>query len=138
MCPMSGGSHRPQKRELILVIDDEPSVADALKMILEDHGFGVVVAPTGREGIERACRAGFSVTITDLRLPDIDGLDVIGAIRERGAGGSIILITAYGTPDIFARARDRGAIGVIPKPFSPSDIIQLITDALKKHEAADS
>ena len=97
--------------ERVLVIDDEPSVADALRVILEDEGFAVVVASTGREGLEQAGRAAFRVTITDLRLPDMDGLEVLGAFRERGLGGAVILITSYGTPEIIARARDLGADG---------------------------
>ena len=114
----------------VLVIDDEPSVADALRVILEDEGFAVAVAASGREGIEQARRSEFLVTITDLRLPDMDGLEVLGTCREGGVGGALILITSYGTPEIFARARDLGAAGVIAKPFRPSEILQLIAAAL--------
>ena len=115
----------------VLVIEDEPSVADALRVILEDKGFAVVVAANGRDGIEQALRAPFSVTVTDLRLPDMDGLEVIGVFREGGLGGAAILITSHGTPDIFARARDLGAFGVIAKPFLPSEILRLIAAALE-------
>ena len=115
----------------VLVIEDEPSVADALRVILEDKGFAVVVAANGRDGIEQALRAPFSVTVTDLRLPDMDGLEVIDAFREGGLGGAAILITSHGTPDTFARARDLGVVGVIAKPFLPSDILQLIAAALE-------
>ncbi|HLM56957.1 MAG TPA: response regulator [Pyrinomonadaceae bacterium] len=123
--------------ERVLVIDDEPSVADALRMIMEDEGFAVVVAASGREGLEQARRARFRVTITDLRLPDMDGLEVLGAFREGGVGGSVILITSYGTPEILARARDLGAVGVIAKPFLPSEILKLVAAALGRREACD-
>jgi DNA-binding response OmpR family regulator len=116
----------------ILVIDDEPSVADALKLILEDQGFVVVVASTGRDGIEHARRARFALTITDLRLPDMDGLDVIAAFREEGTGGGVILITSHCTPEICARASELGAAGVVAKPFLPSEIIRLVTAALRR------
>jgi DNA-binding NtrC family response regulator len=132
---MSCVCHHVENKTQVLVIDDEPSVADALRIILEDQCFGVVVAHTGREGIERACRAPFGVIITDLRLPDIDGLEVIGALR---AGGPVILITSHGTPEIFARARERGAYGIITKPFLPSDIIRLVTAALDARRDADA
>jgi len=115
----------------VLVIEDEPSVADALRVILEDKGFAVVVAASGRDGIEQALRAPFSVTVTDLRLPDIDGLEVIDAFREGGLGGAAILITSHGTPDVFELARGLGAVGVIAKPFPPSEILQLIAAALE-------
>ncbi|HYP52531.1 MAG TPA: response regulator, partial [Pyrinomonadaceae bacterium] len=68
------GAGRPR----ILVIDDEESVRDALTLILEDEGFTVVSASAGREGIELARGSVFDLTITDLRLPDISGLDVLG------------------------------------------------------------
>ena len=122
----------------VLVIDDEPSVADALRVILEDEGFAVAVAASGREGIEEARRAPFLVTITDLRLPDMDGLQVIGAFSRAGVGGALILITSYGTPDILARARDLGAVGFIAKPFLPSEILQLVAAALEGRGACDS
>lgn len=118
------------KRGRVLIIDDEPSVADALRVILEDEGFSVSVAANGRDGIAEARRASFGVTVTDLRLPDMDGLEIIGAFREGGLGGALILITSYGTPETFKRARELGAAGIIAKPFLPSDIIQLITAAL--------
>ena len=121
----------------VLVIDDEPSVADALRVILEDEGFAVVVAANGRDGIEQARRAPFGVTITDLRLPDIDGLEVITAFREGGLGGAAILITSHGTPDILARARALGVAGVIAKPFLPSEILQLIDSALERRDACE-
>jgi DNA-binding NtrC family response regulator len=121
----------------VLIIDDEPSVADALRVILEDEGFAVVVAANGRDGIEQARRAPFSVTVTDLRLPDMDGLEVIGAFREGGLGGAAILITSHGTPDTFARARDLGVVGVIAKPFLPADILQLIASALESRGACE-
>lgn len=121
----------------VLVIDDEPSVADALRVILEDHGFAVVVAANGRDGIAQARSGPFSVTVTDLRLPDMDGLEVIGAFREGGLGGVAILITSYGTPEIFARASDLGVAGVIAKPFPPSELLQLIAAVLEGREACE-
>ncbi|HEX8560733.1 MAG TPA: response regulator [Pyrinomonadaceae bacterium] len=121
----------------VLVIDDEPSVADALRVILEDEGFAVAVAASGREGLEQARRLAFHVTITDLRLPDMDGLEVLGAFRDGGVGGAVILITSYGTPEILARALDLGAVSFISKPFLPSDILRLITAALEGRAACD-
>lgn len=120
------------ERRRVLVIDDEPSVADALRVILEDEGFAVVVAANGRDGIAEARRTPFGVTVTDLRLPDMNGLEVIGAFRESSLGGAVILITSYGTPEILARARELGAAGIIAKPFPPSEILQLITATLGK------
>ena len=115
----------------ILVIDDETSVRDALRMILEDEGFEVVSASCGVEGVELARRSRFDLTITDLRLPDMSGLDVLSAVRFAGGGrGRAILISAHATREVCAEARTRGAVGVLHKPFPPSEILRLVADAL--------
>jgi DNA-binding NtrC family response regulator len=119
-----------KERYEILVIDDEPSVADALMLILEDRGYRVVVAKTGREAIEQSERNEFCLTITDLRLPDMTGFDVLHAIRRQNPQHQAILSTSHTTPEVFAEARDIGSVAVLPKPFQPSEILQLITDAL--------
>ena len=126
----AGGEVRAGAGFQVLVIDDEPSVADALRIILEDQGFGVVVAATGREGIEQSRRAAFAVIVTDLRLPDADGLDVITAVREGGRDVPVILITSHLTEEICEQARALGVECVAAKPFQPVEIIRLITKAL--------
>jgi DNA-binding response OmpR family regulator len=116
----------------ILIIDDERSVADALKLILESEGFGVTLAATGRDGIERARQRRFRLVITDLRLPDMSGLEVLQTIRAENSSCCVILITSYGTPEIWAEARGCGAVGTLDKPFSPSEIVRLITSVLER------
>ncbi len=122
--------HMRKDRIEVLVIDDEPSVGDALKMILEDHGFGVVAALTGREGLEHARRRLFDLIITDLRLPDMSGLDVMRVICDENEHSLCVLITSYVSPEISAEARACGAYEVLSKPFLPSDIIELVNVAL--------
>ncbi|HVF56354.1 MAG TPA: response regulator [Pyrinomonadaceae bacterium] len=121
-----------EKKGRILVIDDEPSVADALRLILEDQGFCVDVAATGRAGIERARQNHLSLSVTDLRLPDMSGFDVLTAILNHNPSAIVIVITSHGTPEIFAEARARGATGFLLKPFLPADILQQINAALKR------
>ena len=125
---------RPEKKIGVLVIDDEPSVGDALKLILDDNGYTAVVARTGRDGLEQVRRQRFDVTITDLRLPDMSGLDVLRAIRQEDANNLVIIITAYGTSEIIVELLRHGAIDVLSKPFFPSDILKLINGALGNRE----
>ena len=114
----------------VLVIDDEPSVADALRLILDDNGYAAVVARNGRDGLEEARKRRFDVTITDLRLPDMSGLDVLSAIRQADSNSLVIIITAYGTSEAVVELMSRGAVDVLPKPFFPSDILKAIEAAL--------
>jgi two-component system response regulator PilR (NtrC family) len=118
----------------VLVIDDEPSVADALKLILDDHGYRAVVARSGRDGLEQARKRQFDVTITDLRLPDMSGLDVLNAILKQDSDSLVIIITAYGTSEAIFELMSCGAVEVLPKPFFPSDILKVISTALQKRE----
>ncbi|MGB7621025.1 MAG: response regulator [Terriglobia bacterium] len=117
----------------ILVIDDEPSVVDAVKLILNDNGYDAVVAMTGHEGIEECEKARFDVTITDLRLPDMSGFDVLKWIRLKDPQSRVIIITSHSTPEVILEARKGGAVDVLPKPFSPKDLIQQVDRALATH-----
>jgi DNA-binding NtrC family response regulator len=114
----------------ILVIDDEQSVGDALSMVLGDHGYRVVVALNGRDGIELAKRDKFSVVITDLRLPDISGFDVLHCVKLNDSCCPVIIITAHPTPEVVAESKRLGALEVLSKPFFPSDLLLLINAGL--------
>jgi DNA-binding response OmpR family regulator len=118
-----------QKGE-VLVIEDERSVADALKMILEDSGYRVSTAVTGRDGIEEALRGQFCLTITDIGLSDMSGFDVIKAICRHKLQMHFIIITSHDSQHVMTEARSCGAAGVLLKPFVPSEILQLIRTTL--------
>jgi CheY-like chemotaxis protein len=116
----------------ILVIEDEPSVADALRIILIDKGYEVAVASTGRAGLALASRRRFDVVVSDVRLPDVTGLEVLDAVRQDESGCIVILITSQCTTKLLADARARGAFAVLQKPFPPRDVLRLIAAALSK------
>ena len=110
----------------ILIIDDEPSVGDALKLVLESQGYDVVLATNGHDGIDEARRRRFAFSVVDLFLTDTSGFQVIAGIRSLQPEIPIVLITAHGTPSIFAEAMKLGAVGALAKPFSPAEILKLI------------
>ena len=108
------------------MIDDAPSIIDALSIVLNDHGYKVKVALNGRDGLELADREQFSIVITDLRLPDISGLDVLRQVKVKNPDCPVIIITAHITPELIVEAKSLGAIEVLAKPFFPFDILSLI------------
>ena len=120
------------RKAVVLIIDDEPSIAEALGLILDDQGYQTVSARTGREGIEQAARRNFDITVTDLRLPDMSGLDVLNALRRKDKQIRVIVMTAHGTPEMVSELKARGAVEVLKKPFLPSDILGLIETILKE------
>ena len=124
-------SERSQDHECeVLIIEDERSVADALKIILEDNGYRVRSATTGRDGIQEALRGRFCLTITDVGLSDMSGFDVVKAICGHELEMHFIIITSNDSQSVMAEARNCGAAGVLLKPFHPSEILQLIKTTL--------
>ena len=116
----------------ILIVDDEPSVGDALKLVLEAQGYEVVLATNGHDGIDEARRRRFAFSVVDLFLTDITGFQVITGIRSLQPEIPIVLITAHGTPTVFAEAMKLGAVGALAKPFSPAEILELICSHLNR------
>ena len=118
------------KKFQVLIIEDDQSVADALKIVLEDSGYETVVAINARQGLEQACLRRFDLTITDVQLPDLSGLDVLTFLRKKGTEIPVIIITAHNTTEVIAEAMARGAFQVLPKPFLPSEILDLARRAI--------
>jgi DNA-binding NtrC family response regulator len=116
----------------VLIIEDDRTVADALKIIMEDDGFEAVVAMNAHQGIEQARLLRFDLTITDVQLPDMSGLDVLTILRKEDPIGPVIIITAHNTTEVITEAMARGAFHVLPKPFLPEEILDLARRAVAK------
>jgi DNA-binding NtrC family response regulator len=115
----------------ILVVDDDPVVGDALKLVLESDGYEVVLVEKGRDGIIQTGKVRFGIGIVDLFLSDTSGLQVIKSIRELDPEIMLILITGEGTPQAFSEARRLGVVGILTKPFRPADILQMVSRSLE-------
>jgi DNA-binding NtrC family response regulator len=116
----------------VLIIEDDRGVADALKLIMEDDGFETVVAINAQQGIEQSRLRRFDLTISDIQLPDMSGLDVLTTLRKKDAEPPFIIITAYLTPEVVTEAMARGAFHVLSKPFLPSEILDLARRAIAR------
>ena len=110
----------------VLIVDDEPSVGDALRLVLESNGYEVVLVTNGRDGIDQVRRGHFGFSVVDLFLTDISGFQVITGIRKHQPEIPIVLITAHGSEQVFAEAKKLGAVGALAKPFPPAEILKLI------------
>jgi two-component system NtrC family response regulator len=120
------------KSHPILIIDDEPSVGDALRLVLESSGYEVVLVTNGVDGIDQARTTRFGFSVVDLYLTDISGFQVIADLRNLQPQIPILLITAHGTPQVFDEAKRLGAVGALAKPFHPAEILKLIDCHLQK------
>ena len=114
----------------ILVIEDNVGTADSLRQVLEDEGHAVIAAATGGEGLALAAKRNCDVVLTDLKLPDLSGLDIVKRLRTVQAALPIILMTAHGTTDIAIEATRHGAFDYLLKPFEMPAMLHAIERAL--------
>ena len=119
-----------ENKQRILIVDDEPSVGDALRLVLESNGYEVVLCTRGLDGIDQVRQRHFGFSVVDLFLTDISGFQVIYGIRKHQPEIPIILITAHGSEQVFAEAKKLGAVGALAKPFPPDEILKLINNHL--------
>ena len=116
----------------ILVMEDEPSVAQGLQVVLKDEGYDVDVAMTGTSALNTFGKKGFDLLVADLRLPDIDGMEVVRRVKDKKPDTEVIVITGYSSVDSAVEAMKLGAHDYLPKPFSDEEIKDAVHDALKQ------
>jgi two-component system, OmpR family, phosphate regulon response regulator OmpR len=115
----------------ILLIEDDPRLAEMVQSYLGGAGFQVAIAPKGELGIARHAREGFDCIILDLTLPDIDGLDVCRRIRAQ-ARTPILMLTARGDAMDRVVGLELGADDYLPKPFEPRELLARIKAILRR------
>ena len=113
----------------ILLIEDDPGIRDTLVRVLEDEGHQVAVEKRGDEGLARAAADAFNLVITDLKLPGLNGLDLVRQLHTAQPRLPIILITAYGTTETAIEAIKYGAYDYLLKPFHVPDLLDLVRKA---------
>ena len=115
----------------ILVVDDEPYVCDALKMLLSLDGHRVVTAGSGPEALELYGKEPFDLVITDYSMPAMKGDELSVAIKVLNPGQRIVMITAYVEALTSAGGRPNGVDVLVSKPFQLDQIRQAISEALR-------
>lgn len=116
----------------ILIVDDEPVLCNSLKIALEDEGYKVKIANSGEEAVDEIPAFDPGVILLDLRLPGMDGIQILKRIRDRNRGIHTIMMTAYGDTQTTVEAIKLGAYDFINKPFELEDLKALIRNALEK------
>jgi ActR/RegA family two-component response regulator len=117
----------------ILVMEDDLSVAKGLELVLSEEGYAVNLAGTGELALEAFRQKRFDLLVADLRLPDIDGMEVIKEVKEAKPETEVIVITGYGTTATAVEAMKLGVHDFLPKPFTEDQIKSAIDEALKAH-----
>ncbi|MGI9605954.1 MAG: response regulator [Acidimicrobiales bacterium] len=110
----------------VFVVDDDPDFAEGVALTLEIEGHEVTFASSGEEAIDRIREDDFDVTLMDVRMPGINGLESMQQIRRIKPSARVIMMTAYSAEDLLARAVDEGALGVLHKPISQTTLLQAL------------
>jgi len=119
------------KRATILVVDDENGVRQSFNMVLRDE-YDVLLAVNGEEAIDIFTKNAVDLILLDIRLPDIDGLDLLGKLKEIDPNTEIIMVTAVNEIQTAVKAIKLGAYEYVIKPFVVDDVLTLISRALEK------
>jgi len=119
----------PTKRGAILVIDDEPDICELFEQVLEAEGYTVLSAPNGLEGVARNTEKNPDVIILDLKMPKMDGIATLKAIRKTDQAVRVIILTGYGNAATIRDALDLNVYEYISKPFE-NDTIRRVVGAV--------
>lgn len=116
----------------ILTVDDSASIRMTTKIALSNAGYQVTEAVDGADGLSRAKSGSFDLIVTDLNMPNMNGLEMIEALRRSPAhmGIPIIFLTTESDADMKSRAKSAGATGWVTKPFDPESLVKIVKKVL--------
>jgi DNA-binding NtrC family response regulator len=118
----------------ILIIDDNESIRKTMATILEDQGYLVDTAETGKEAIEKSNAKFYNLALIDIRLPDMEGTKLLTAMKETTPKMVKIMVTGYPTLHNAIDAVNKGADGYVLKPVNMDDLLSTIKEHLKKQQ----
>ncbi len=121
----------------ILVVDDEPGIREFLQIMLEREGYEVSCAANGSEAIARFRKKRYDVVLADVRMPKVNGFEVLTKVKELSSETKVIMITAYASYESAVESMKEGAYDYITKPFNVDEVKMIIENALQKKEAVE-
>lgn len=128
--PPFAGAIAGAGRATILIVEDDAAMRTMLREALDEDGYAVETAAGGRAGVERVRQGGIDLVVSDVKMPDLDGLDMLREIKAVSPSPHVITITAFGSIDTAIRAVKLGAFDYITKPFEIDQLILSVQKAL--------
>ena len=120
----------PDRRKLLLVVDDEEGMRDTLCDILEDMDFRVDLACNGREAVAKALAQGYGLVLMDIKMPEMDGVAALKAIKAELPHLPVMMMTAYANTEAITEARRLGAEAIFTKPLNLVQVLEEIERAI--------
>lgn len=115
----------------ILLVEDDTNIATGLQKVMRATGYDVTAVSRGDDGLEKALAESFDIVVTDLKLPGLDGLELVRQLHQAKPKLPIILVTAHGTTEVAIEATRWGAFDYVPKPFEVDELLDLTAKALE-------
>ena len=119
----------------ILVVDDEEGARELFNTILSDEGYHVTLAVSGEDALDRLKTDAFDLVVTDIKMPGMDGLQLLQEIRKSGARSDVIMVTAYGEVESYLKAMSLGAAEYINKPIRIKELKRIVHKVLTERKA---
>jgi DNA-binding NtrC family response regulator len=116
----------------ILIIDDERVICDGCRLALSEKGHSVDICMAGRAGLEATLKGTYDLTLLDMKLPDMDGMDILRAVRREKPGIYIIVMTGYSSVQNAVEAMKLGAFDYLAKPFSDDELVLAVERGIEK------
>lgn len=118
----------------ILIVDDEKSIRETLREILEYEKYDVDEAEDGQQGLEKLSSGEYDVVLCDIKMPKMDGLELLDAAMEKGLAGSFIMISAHGTIETAVEATKKGAFDFMQKPPDLNRLLVAVRNAMERSD----
>jgi len=116
-----------------LIVEDERNVRMMYRAALETEGFDVTEAESGATAVEKFAQSTFDVAVLDLRMPEMDGLELLEVMRDKNIRTPAVIITAYGDVPNAVKAMKLGAIDFLAKPVTPEQLRTLLNEVIERH-----
>ncbi len=121
-------------QKTILVVDDDKSILRTFTRILQKNGYEIDTAETGKEAMEKAENRQYDLALVDIRLPDMDGTDLLAKLKKPLQNTVKIMITGFPSLETGVKALDEGADAYLVKPVKPQELLVLLEEKLKNRE----
>ena len=122
-------------KQVILIVDDEEGLRKGLSTLLEDEGYGVLATDTAERALEIMEAEHIDLVLTDMRMPGMDGIELLKRIRERHGDVGVIILTGYGQIESYIEAMNFGAIEYVSKPFKVNELKFIVKRILERAAA---
>jgi DNA-binding response OmpR family regulator len=126
------------EKKQILIVDDEESIRQVFRWVLEAQGYNVETAETGVQAIEKFEGNYYNLALLDIRLPDMEGTELLNKLHRLSPKTMKIMVTGYPSLENAVKSLNTGADAYVIKPVEPSELVKVIQAKLKEQEAAES